>query len=208
MNRPFASTYLPRRDTAVTPTVWAIAIVWFAVALALGASGRLAEYARFIGPFAVTPLIIFVVAFGVSPGLRVWAFAFDTRTLVIVQTLRIGGLAFLAVYAVGQLNGKFALWAGLLDCVVGLSAPFAAHYLTPAATAAQRRLLIGWMALGILDFLVAIPLARLARSEDPVSMVAMVGLPLSLITTYFVPIALIDYFLLGAQIWRQRVVRR
>jgi len=208
MTKPLASTYLPRQDPAVAPTVWGIAIVWFSVALALGASGRLAEYAQFVGPFVVTPVTVFVLAFGVSPGVRTWAFAFETRTLVVAQALRVGGLAFLAVYAVGQLNGKFALWAGLIDCVVGLSAPFAAHYLTPADTARQRRLLVGWIALGIVDFLVAIPLARMARSEDPASMVAMVGLPLSLITTYFVPIALIDYFILGAHLWRQRRATR
>jgi hypothetical protein len=60
------------------------------------------------------------------------------------------------------------------------------------------------MALGIIDFLVAVPLVRIARAEDPTSMVANLFLPLSLITTYFVPIALIDYFVLGAHLWRQR----
>jgi hypothetical protein len=113
-------------------------------------------------------------------------------------------IAFLAVYAVGKLNGKFALWAGLLDAATGFSAPFAAHYLTPPRTAKQRGLLMAWMAVGILDFVVAIPLAARVRVGDPASMVALTIPPLSLITTYFVPLALMDYVILAVQLWRQR----
>ena len=190
--------------TMVSRTMWGIAIMWLAVAFALGKSGFLSGYAQFIGPFILTALFVFVVVFAVSPGVRAWAFALDTTALVGAQALRVGGIAFLAVYAVGQLDGRFALWAGLLDCAVGLSAPFAAHYLTPARTEKQRRLLVAWMAPGIVDVLVAIPLARMARAEDPTSMAALLSPPLSLITTYGVPIALIAYFILGAQLWRQR----
>src|SRR5262245_42999116 len=170
---------LPTPTSGVTRTVWAVALVWFGVAVGLAASGRLAEYSRFIGLFVVMPLIVFAFAFVVSPRIRAWAFTFDTRTLVIAQTVRVGGIAFLAVYAVGRLNGLFAVWAGVLDCIVGFSAPFAGHYLTPVRTAWQRRVLIGWMALGVVDFLAAIPLARMSRAADPASMAAMLTLPLS-----------------------------
>jgi hypothetical protein len=184
--------------------MWGIAIVWFAVAAALGASGLLTEHRRFIGPFALISPILFVVAFAGSSRVRAWAFAFETRTLVAAQALRIGGFAFIAVYAVGQLNGKFALWAGGIDCVVGLTALFAANLLTPARTVPQRRLLMAWMALGIIDFPVAVVLARSARAEDPASMIALTALPLPLITMWGVPIALIAYFILGAHLWEQR----
>lgn len=207
MNAQLAPTYLPVHTpttSAVTRTMWGIAIVWFGAAVALSATGRLAEYSRFIGPFAVISPLLFVLAFAVSPRIRAWAFAFEARTLVTAQALRVGGVAFLAVYAVGRLNGTFALSAGGLDCVVGFSALFAGYYLTPAQTAKQRGLLVAWMALGIIDFPVAVLLARIARADDPASMVALTGLPLSLITTWGVPIALIAYFILGTQLWHQR----
>jgi hypothetical protein len=60
------------------------------------------------------------------------------------------------------------------------------------------------MAVGILDFVVSIPLAAIVRASDPASMVAITFPPLSLITTYAVPLALIDYFILSAHLWRQR----
>jgi hypothetical protein len=191
-------------STSLTGIIWGIAIIWFVAAAVVGASGVLAEHSRFAGPFAMSSPLLFVLAFSISSRVRTWTFGLETRTLVTAQALRVGGLAFLAVYAVGQLNGKFALWAGGLDCVVGLSALFAGHYLTPARTTGQRRLLMAWMTLGILDFLVGVVLARMARAEAPASMVALTILPLSLITTWAVPIALIAYFMLGAHLWRQR----
>jgi hypothetical protein len=181
-----------------------IAIVWFVLDAALGWARFFSKQTRLIFLFVVTPVLVFGIAFAVSRRVRAWAWAFDTRTLVFIQTVRVGGIAFLAVYAVGKLNGKFALWAGLLDAATGFSAPFAAHYLTPPRTTKQRGLLIAWMAAGILDFVVAIPLAARVRAGDPASMVALTIPPLSLITTYFVPLALIDYFLLAVQLWRQR----
>ncbi len=188
----------------ISQTMMGIAIAWFVVSTALGFSRFFSEHTRLIFLFVLTPVILFIGVFAVSRSVRAWAWAFDTRTLVMFQILRVGGIAFLAVYAVGKLNGEFALWAGLLDAATGFSALFAAHYLTPTRTAKQRGLLIAWMAAGILDFVVAIPLAAVVRASDPASMVALTFPPLSLITTYAVPLALMDYFILGAQLWRQR----
>jgi hypothetical protein len=191
-------------SSAVSRTLWAIAVLWFAVAASVGGSGFLSEHRQYIFVFVLTPMIVFGIAFGASPRLQAWAFTLDTRTLVFAQAVRTGGAAFVAVYAAGKLNGAFALWAGLIDIAVGLSAPFAAQYLTPVRTAKQRRLLIGWMAFGVLDFIVAIPLAAIVRASDPASMAQMSMLPLCMISTFFVPIAVMDYFILGAHLWRLR----
>jgi hypothetical protein len=170
----------------------------------LAARGFFSEHTRSIPLFVLGPVAVFILAFVSSRRLRAWSLAFDLKELVAIQTARVGGFAFLAVYALGQLNPKFALWAGSLDCVVGFSAPFAAHYLAPPRTARQRLLLLSWMAVGVIDFLVAIPLARICRFEDPASMSALTRPPLSMIPEFFVPLALIAYFILGAQLWRKR----
>jgi len=205
LSKDASESVAPQRTTSrMSQAMLAIAIAWFALDAALGYSGFFTGHTQLIRVFVVIPVIVFVVAFAISPSVRAWAFAFDTRTLVSFQTVRVGGIAFLAAYAVGKLNGEFALWAGLLDAVTGFSALFAAHYLTPTRTAKQRGLLIAWMAVGILDFVVAIPLGAIVRAADPASMVALNIPPLSLIATYFVPLALMDYFILGAQLWQQR----
>lgn len=205
VNTDAAESVTPQRTLSrMSQWMLTIAIAWFVLDAALGWARFFSKHTRIIFLFVVTPVLVFVVAFAVSRRVRAWAFAFDTKTLVFMQTLRVGGIAFLAVYAVGKLNGKFALWAGLLDAATGFSAPFAAHYLTPPRTAKQRGLLIAWMAVGILDFVVAIPLAARLRADDPASMVTITHPPLSMITTYFVPLALMDYFILGAHLWRRR----
>ena len=193
-----------RATAGLTPTAWAIAVVWFGVSTFLGARGFYSEHARAIPLLVLGPVAVYMLAFAFSQRLRAWTLAFDLKELVAVQTARVGGIAFLAVYAVGQLNPKFALWAGGLDCVVGFSAPFAAHYLAPPRTARQWFLLVAWIAIGVVDFLVAIPLARICRIEDPASMSALSRPPLSMITQFFVPLALIDYLILSAQLWRLR----
>lgn len=194
-----ATTY-----STVTRTLWGIAIAWFVVALASGASGFTAKYSRFVGPLILVPPAVFAIAFSISPWLRAWVLTFDPKMLVSFQALRIGGGSFLAVYAVGKLSGMFAIWAGSIDVAIGLSALVVAYYLVPARTTMQRRLLTAWMAFGIIDFFVAVPLARIARSQDPAGMMALSKLPLCMITTYFVPLALIVYLILGAQLWQQR----
>jgi len=205
VSRDASESVAPQRTTSrMSQAMLTIAIAWFALDAALGFSGFFTAHTRLIFLFVVIPVIVFVVAFAISPSVRAWAFAFDTRTLVYFQTVRVGGIAFLAAYAVGKLNGEFALWAGLLDVAVGFSALFAAHYLTPTRTAKQQGLLIAWMTVGILDFVVAIPLAAIVRAADPTSMVANTIPPLSMIATYAVPLALMGYFILGAHLWRQR----
>jgi hypothetical protein len=170
--------------------MWGIAMVWCAVNAALGASRFISEHPAFNRAFVLGAPILFVIAFAGSASLRAWAFAFDTRTLIAAQALRVGGIAFLAVHAVGKLDGTFAWWAGSLDCAVGFSALFVASYLTPVRTAWQRNLLIAWMVPGILDFLVAIPLAMTARLHDAASRIALTRPPLSMIASHFVPLAL------------------
>jgi hypothetical protein len=185
-------------------TVLSIAIGWFVVDAVLGFTGFFSRHLRQVYLFTVTPVIAFAGAFAISRRLRTWAFALDTRTLVSAQAVRVGGIAFLAAAAVGNFNHTFALWAGLLDIATGLSAVVAAHSLVPARSGRQRGLLVAWMAAGLLDFIVAIPLAARLRARNPTSMVANGIPPLSFITTYAVPLALIDYFILAAQLLRQR----
>lgn len=195
-------------DGAINRSMLAIAFTWLCVDVGLGISGFFSAHERFIGLFALAPVILFIGAFAVSPVLRNWALTFEMRTLVTAQVVRMGGIAFLALYAVGKLNGTWALWAGGIDCVVGLSALFVANYAIPVRTRAQRRTLIAWMLLGILDFAVAIPLARVMRVADPLGMAALAMPPLTVITTFFVPLAIMDYFVLGAELWRQPALTR
>src|SRR5262245_53546832 len=192
------------RGRLVAWIMWAVALAWFGVDTALGVSGFFATYRQYTFAFVLVPVGAFGLALALSPAVRDWALAIDMRTLVGAQAVRVGGLAFLAAWAVGKLNGTWALWAGGIDCVVGLTALFAASYLAPARAQWQRTLLVAWMAIGFLDFAVAIPLARIVRAADPDGMASLGMPPLSWITTFLVPLAIIDYVMMAVQLRHRR----
>jgi hypothetical protein len=196
-----AGLVAPAADHSLARLISALAVGWFIASAALGFSGFVAAHGSLIAFFVPAPATAFGLALCASRRLRNWVAGFDAKTLVSAQAVRAAGMAFLAACAVGSLNAKFALWAGLLDCVVGFSAPFVAGQIKQTLETRQRWIVIAWAGVGLLDFLVAIPLARVCRLEDPTSMTAMGYPPLSLITTYLVPLALIDYSMLAGHLW-------
>ena len=200
-----ALTAAPEITTSqISQTMMGLAIVWFVGACALGISDVLLVYSRILFLFVVIPVIIFGTVFAFSPRLRAWAFALDSRLIILLNMLRVGGLAFLMLYADGRLNGAFALPAGWMDFIVAFTAPLAAFYLTPTRTTLRRLLLLAWIVFGIADFAIAIPLGVVARSQNPTSMIATNQFPQVIIPTFGVPLVVIGYFILLAQLWRQR----
>src|SRR5260370_3651463 len=83
MSTPYASRIYvaSSQNSAVTGTLGGIAAAWFVADAALGALGFFSEHRQFIFLFVLAPMMVFAIAFAVSPKLRAWAFALDTRTL-------------------------------------------------------------------------------------------------------------------------------
>jgi hypothetical protein len=107
--------------------------------------------------------------------------------LAVPQTLRVVGVTFLIVWALGLLPAVFALPAGLGDLAVGVAAPFVARGGAGA---------LWFTILGIVDLVVAVSLGFLAGlgptrvlAVSP-STAAVAELPLVLIPTTAVPLAL------------------
>jgi hypothetical protein len=147
---------------------------------------------------AVMPVILFLLWYAYSPGLREFALSLDPRTLTLAQAWRINGFIFLALYSYGILPGLFAFPAGWGDISIGTTALLiGAKY----AKAQHRNLFIVWQLLGIIDLVVAVSLGATARLTDPhsVPMTAMTILPLSLIPTFIVPLLLIIHIICIAQ---------
>ena len=140
-----------------------------------------------MGLAVLVPLVVFLVWFATSAGFRQFALSLNPGVLTFVQSWRIAGLAFLALYTVGLLPGVFALPAGWGDIVIGVTAPLAALKL---ANFNRRRSFILWQILGILDLVTAVTVGTTARwiSPNEVGTALMTVLPLSLIPTFAVPL--------------------
>jgi hypothetical protein len=124
---------------------------------------------------------------------RILATPGSTASLTLPHTLRVVGVLFLLVMALGHLPAIFALPAGLGDIAVGLAAPSIARRLT---TDGDHTGAVRFHLLGLLDLVVAITIGYLAGlgpyrpldiipSTEPLSL-----LPLALVATVAVPTAI------------------
>jgi hypothetical protein len=153
------------------------------------------------------PLATFVLWSASSPQFRQFLFSLNPRTLTLVQSWRIAGLTFIALYTYGLLPGVFALPAGLGDMAIGATAPFVALKLTSLSS---KRSFLVWQFLGITDLVVAVGSGLATRLLNPhaIQATAMTELPMSLIPTFAVPLFLMLHFVCIAQARQWQEQRR
>ena len=183
-----------RPSPASSITAAAVLAAWFLTILWLGARGA------FVGPsgappFAImagfaAPLAVFFALTRLSRAFREFVYGIDLRLILGLNAWRVGGFAFLALYAHDILPGAFALPAGLGDMAVGVVAPWMVLRLVrdPAFGASSR--FRAWNWLGILDLVVAVGLGGLlaVAAHGDVTTAPMAQLPLVFIPAYLVPI--------------------
>jgi hypothetical protein len=130
---------------------------WLGLALFLGGQGIFRSAVnQQVPPIALAmgiPILVGAFFIRASKQVREIIEAVPQSQLVAFQFYRVLGVTFLALYAVGQLPGIFALPAGLGDVTVGLMA------LTVGARAARSendQLVSLWNWLGISDLVIAV----------------------------------------------------
>jgi hypothetical protein len=130
--------------------------------------------------------------------------------LIGLNALRVVGLLFLALAAVGRLSGPFPYSAGFGDVITGLIAiPLALRVARgePASIAA-------WNAFGALDLFAAAGLGLTTAQGNPLQILhvgvgseAMQSLPFSLVPTVLAPFYLIVHAVVAAQLAARRKAR-
>ncbi len=151
-----------------------------------------------VGLAASLPIVLFLGGFAASRGFREYVLSLDAGTLTFLQSWRIAGIVFLALYTYHILPGIFALPAGWGDIFIGATAPLAALWL---ARPERRGLFILWQVLGMVDLVTAVSSATTAAITRPggIGPDVMAVLPLSLIPTFGVPLFLIFHIICIAQ---------
>ncbi|HSU99073.1 MAG TPA: hypothetical protein VLI91_03125 [Roseiarcus sp.] len=173
-----------------------VLIAWFVLVLAIGAGGAL-DPARGLGVpglglSVVLPVVALVSAFVAFPPIRAAMLAMPLSALVAVNTVRVLGVIFVALYAAGRLPAPFAPSAGWGDIVTGLvAAPLA--WAIARFGARARMLALLWNVFGAADLVNAVALGALSAPgplnafPGPPTSAIMTGLPWLIIPGFLVP---------------------
>jgi len=184
------------RLAIVIIAVWFVFSLWASAAHVSKQSAAAPPIA--LGISVAVPLLAFWVWFKASAGFREWALSLDPQALTIVQSWRIAGFAFVALYVYGILPGIFANPAGWGDIFIGLTAPWVALKLTDPR---HRSAFIAWNVLGMLDLVTAVALGTTSRliNAGGLAADAMTVQPLSIVPTFLVPLFFIMHIIVIAQ---------
>ena len=181
--------------TAVTATTAAVLGGWLVVSGLLARAGVYRQDPGEAVPWLLVAFAIFLVALLLATRIplvsRILADPGTPARLALPHTLRVVGVVFLIVMAMGHLPAAFALPAGLGDIAIGVAAPFVARRL---ARGTGRAGAVRFNVLGILDLAVAVSIAFLLGPFGPFEVTPSTAplrlLPLALIPTTAVPLAI------------------
>ena len=195
-------------------SVAAIAGAWVGLASGLGAAGKLAfapnQPVPLVAVLFATPLLIVGALALRSARMRSALMAIPMALLIGVNALRVLGVLFLLLAAVGRLSGPFPYSAGLGDIITGaLAVPLA------LSVARSRKLpssaIARWNIFGTLDLVAAVALGITSAAGSPLQLIhagvgseAMQYLPFCLVPTVLVPFYLITHAIVAAQLRVQR----
>jgi len=170
-----------------------VAAAWLIGVFLLGAAGVFRNDAlppRI--PMALAATLVPGYLLLLSPTFRRIVAAVPQHWLIGIQTFRILGSALLVRYFAGQLQGLFALPAGIGDVATGLLAPFIA-YAWYRGKRYARAAAIAWNVFGMADLINAVVLGTLTGGGGGLVF------PIVLIPAYGVPRAFLlhSYSLIG-----------
>ena len=195
-----------RISASTSKAVLIVLAAWLTLAIVVAASGVLEDPPALMTPVLIWgPVLVFLVVFGRSPGLREWTYALNPRWPILFHVVRAAvGTGFLLMSG-RELPGEFAIPAGVGDIAVGAAAVLVALYV-PARTALRRRVVFGWNLLGSLDMLLVFVTAQrlILFGDDPDALVELTRFPLLAVPTFIVPMVLITHFVIFAQLWHTR----
>lgn len=142
------------------------------------------------------PPVVFAFVYRASRRVRSFALGIDLRWLTAIQSWRVLGGMFLALYAFDLLPGLFAWPAGVGDLAVGAAAPFVLLAMLRGAPTWRRQ--VAWLNIaGLVDFGAAVGTGVLTSSTslgllaDGATRASLGALPLSLVPTFAVPLWII-----------------
>lgn len=187
-----------RKNLKHSLLVLACLFVWYLLVVILGRLGFFAMRPFFV-PNIIFAFIVLFIAGKVVLSLPFLQAAFDSiplEKIFLVQTFRVLGVAFLAVYAMKVLPGQFAIPTGVGDVVAGLTAPVVA-YIYALKKPYSKMVAVIWNWAGILDLAMAITLGILTYPEPlKILPTEIPNLPIALYPLVIIPLFAVPFSVL------------
>lgn len=181
-----------------------VLVIWFLAALAAGATGILSRTRPPAPQFVLLGMTLVLLALGWGiRSWRRWLAEVDLRTLVSLHLTRFVGFYFLYLHKLGQLPEAFATPAGWGDIAVAVTTAVVLSY-RPLDPAAARKIFLFWNVFGFIDILMVVVNATRIGLANPVSMQALLKLPLSLLPTFLVPLIIASHVVIFVRLWLSR----
>jgi hypothetical protein len=181
-----------------------IGVIWFLVAVVVGASGVLTRMGPTVPQLWLVALTVLLIAAGaLIASFRSWLTVVDLRLPIAVHLSRFVGIYFLMLYARGLLPFDFAALGGWGDIAVAVTA--LAFIVVTRDPMVHRGLLWIWNIFGFFDIVFVVLTAARMAAADPPSMGLLRVLPLSLLPTFFVPLIIASHVLIFWRLGRVRL---
>lgn len=184
--------------------VFLATIVWFLIALAIGASGVLANIKPPLPQiilFSLAGLVLLLFKFHTTFG--EWATSVDLRVFIAFHITRFVGFYFLYLYARGELPWAFAVPGGWGDNVVAFTAIIIILFAPKHGKTAWWVFLV-WNVFGLVDILGVVLSAIRLGLTDPDSLSPLLRLPLSLLPTFIVPIVISTHIIIFWRLFKRK----
>lgn len=191
----------------------AIAGAWVGLASGLGGAGDLVfspdRPLPLLGLLFATPLLVVGLLAVAFQNVRSALMSIPMHVLIGLNAMRVLGVLFLLLAAVGRLSGPFPFSAGFGDIITGaLAVPLA---LMAARSTAPFAAITIWNLFGALDLFAAVGLGITSAAGSPLQLIhagvgseAMQLLPFCLVPTVLVPFYLITHAIIAAQLATHR----
>ena len=196
--------------SATARTVLFVGIAWFLVVTAMALTN---SFDAAVGErpllilFAVTaPVLIFSLSYLGITAFRQWVLALDMRHLILLHSWRMVGMGFVFLYFHDRLPALFALPAGLGDAMAAVGAIFLGIAMYESPESVSRRRILAWNTFGLADFVIAVSLGVMTRTDEVLHISGSVGsetmgvFPLALIPAFAVPFYVITHLVIFAQL--------
>lgn len=170
-------------------------LCWLFAAVLVGFSGLLRNTALPMPGLSAAITLGLVVLLAVSPDLRTRALSAGIRTLVGVHLFRFFGIYFVWLSRQGLLASDFAMLAGWGPIIIAISAVVILVMFRPGDDR-MRMAILAWNVIGVLDILLMTAVMTRLTKPDPLVQGGFTALPLSLVPTFIIPLAIVSHLLI------------